>query len=89
MKIEEVDKDELSLLGLKGRPKDYTFAREYPAIKGALAGKIMCIECKTEKEALAAYNRAYQVNMRNKLQLILTIRKNKVYVYKKSEATGK
>ena len=85
MEIVEVDPEDVALLGLRGRPRDYTKSKYYPAIEGALEGKVMAIQCNTDREAHSLYNSLNQVIRRNKLQLVLCSRKESVYVYKKKD----
>ena len=83
MKITEVNKEDMSLLGLRGRPLDYTKSKYYPAIKKALNGKLMCIECLTDKEGASLYNTINGILRRNKIKLNMCLRKEKLYLYKK------
>lgn len=83
MKIEEVDKEDVALLGLRGRPRDYTKSKYYPALRGVLEGKVMSITLDTDRQAHSLYNTLNGVIRRNKLNLSICAQKEKIYIYKK------
>ena len=83
MKITETNTEELSSLGLRGRPRDYTKSKYYPAIEQALKGKVMCINFDTSKQAAACYNSINGMLRRNKIPLTMSLRLNNIYLYKK------
>jgi hypothetical protein len=74
----KIDKQEFS----RGRPRDITQSKYYPAIDGALKGRIMCIELESATRAISTYQNIRNSLARNRIEGVkLCVRKNKLFVY--------